>query len=73
MDAIMRSLSMCAVLTLLVCLGHAEASAQDVTAEKAMRSAMVIAQLPPDAAKVVFGRESTPAAGPPQAIGSYAA
>jgi penicillin-insensitive murein endopeptidase len=27
--------------------------------------------LPPDAAKVLFGRESTPAAGPPQAIGSY--
>jgi penicillin-insensitive murein endopeptidase len=28
--------------------------------------------LPPDAAKVLFGRESTPAAGPAQAIGSYA-
>jgi penicillin-insensitive murein endopeptidase len=32
---------------------------------------MVMAQLPPDAAQGLFGRESTPAAGPPQAIGSY--
>src|SRR5580700_8163438 len=46
-------------------------SAQDTAAEEAARRAMVIAQLPPDAAKVLFGRQSTPAAGPPQAIGSY--
>ncbi len=30
-----------------------------------------MAELPPDAAKALFGRESTPAVGPPQAIGSY--
>jgi penicillin-insensitive murein endopeptidase len=67
----MRSLYLCGVLTLLACLGRREASAQDTAAEEARRRAMVIAQLPPDAAKILFGRESTPAAGPPQAIGSY--
>jgi len=30
-----------------------------------------MAELPPDAAKVLFGGESTPAIGPPQSIGSY--
>src|SRR5262249_37876273 len=59
------------VLTLLVCFGLGHASAQDTAAEEASRRAIAIAQLPPDAAKVLFGRESTPAAGPPQAIGSY--
>jgi len=68
----MRSLCLCGVLTLLACFGDGEASAQDTAAEEASRRAMVIAHLPPDAAKVLFGRESTPAAGPPQAIGSYA-
>jgi penicillin-insensitive murein DD-endopeptidase len=68
----MRSLCLCGVLTLLPCFGRGEASAQDTAAEEASRRAMMIAQLPPDAAKVLFGRESTSAAGPPQAIGSYA-
>src|ERR1700686_5316879 len=67
----MRSLCLCGVLTLLVCLGWGEASAQDTAAEEARHRAMAIAHLPPDAAQVLFGRESTPAAGPPQAIGSY--
>ncbi len=67
----MRSLCLCGVLTLLACFGRGEASAQDTAAEEAPRRAMAIAHLPPDAAKVLFGRESTPAAGPPQAIGSY--
>ena len=67
----MRGLFLCGVLTLLACLGRGEASAQDTAAEEARLRATVIAQLPPDAAKVLFGRESTPAAGPPQAIGSY--
>ena len=31
----------------------------------------MLAQLPPDAAKVLFGREVAPAAGPAQAIGAY--
>src|SRR6516165_2746144 len=68
---IMRSLCLCGLLTLLVCCSRGEVSAQDTAAEEVQRRAMVIAQLPPDAAKVLFGRESTPAAGPPQAIGSY--
>src|SRR5579864_3028923 len=59
------------VLTLLACLGRGDSSAQETVAEEALQRARVIAQLPPDAAKVLFGRESTPAAGPPQAIGSY--
>ena len=67
----MKSLCLCGVLTLVACLGRGEASAQDTAAEEAPRRDMAIAHLPPDAAKVLFGRESTPAAGPPQAIGSY--
>jgi penicillin-insensitive murein endopeptidase len=67
----MRRLCLCSVLTLLAYLGCGEASAQDTAAEEAQRRARVIAQLPPDAAKVLFGREIAPAAGPPQAIGSY--
>jgi penicillin-insensitive murein DD-endopeptidase len=67
----MRSVCLCGVLIFLACFGPREASAQDTAAEEALRRAMVMAELPPDAAKGLFGRESTPAAGPPQAIGSY--
>ena len=67
----MRSLCLCAVLTVLACFGGGEASAQDTAAQEASRRATAIVQLPPDAAKVLFGRESAPATGPPQAIGSY--
>ena len=67
----MKCLWLCGLLALLACCGRGAASAQDTAAEEASRRAMVIAHLPPDAAKVLFGRESTPAAGPPQAIGSY--
>jgi penicillin-insensitive murein endopeptidase len=69
--AVIKSIFLCGVLTLLAHLGRGEAAAQDTAAEEARRRATVIAQLPPDAAKVLFGRESTPAAGPPRAIGSY--
>ncbi len=47
------------------------ASAQDTAAEEAAHRAKVLAQLPPDAAKVLFGREVAPSAGPAQAIGAY--
>src|SRR5690348_10225878 len=47
------------------------ASAQDTAAQEAARRAMVLAQLPPDAAKVLFGREVSPMPGPAQAIGAY--
>ena len=62
---------LCAIFALLACLNVGEASAQDTAAEETRRRAMVMAQLPSDAAKGLFGRESTPAAGSPQAIGSY--
>jgi penicillin-insensitive murein DD-endopeptidase len=68
----MRSLCLCGVLTLLACFAGGEASAQDTAAEEALHRAMVVANSPPGAARVLFGRESTPAAGPPEAIGSYA-
>ena len=67
----MRSLCLYGVLTLLAFFGRGEAWAQETAAEQASRRAMAIAQLPPDAAKLLFGRETTAAAGPPQAIGSY--
>src|SRR5690349_14519644 len=47
------------------------ASAQDTAAQEAARRAMVLAQLPPGAAKVLFGREVAPMPGPAQAIGAY--
>jgi penicillin-insensitive murein DD-endopeptidase len=67
----MGSLCLCGVLMLLASVGRGRASAQDTAAQEARCRATVMAQLPPDAAKVLFGRESTPTAGPPQAIGSY--
>src|SRR5947208_290929 len=51
--------------------GCYSASAQDTATQEAARRATVIAQSPPDAAKVLFGREVTPSAGPAQAIGTY--
>jgi penicillin-insensitive murein DD-endopeptidase len=46
-------------------------SAQDTAAQEAARRATVLAQLPPDAAKVLFGHEVAPTTGPTRAIGSY--
>jgi penicillin-insensitive murein DD-endopeptidase len=56
---------------LVAWLACCSASAQDTAAQEASRRAEVIAHSPPDAAKVLFGREVTPAAGPAQAIGAY--
>src|SRR5215469_9170688 len=67
----MRSVLLCWVFTLLACFGRVQAWAQDTAAEEAAHRAMAIAQFPPGAAQVLFGRESMPATGPPQAIGSY--
>jgi penicillin-insensitive murein endopeptidase len=69
--ALIRSLFLCGVLVLFACFGRVQASAQDTATEEAQRRAVVIAQLPPGTANVLFGLESTPAAGPAQAIGSY--
>ena len=48
------------------------AQAQDTAAEEAGHRAAVLARLPPDAAKRVFGAATGPAPGPARAIGSYA-
>jgi penicillin-insensitive murein endopeptidase len=56
---------------LAVWLGCGSASAQDTAGQEAARRAMVLAHSPSDAAKVLFGREVTPTAGPVQAIGAY--
>ena len=59
------------VLVLAGWFGCRSASAQDTAVQEAAHRATVLAQLPPGAAKVLFGREVAPAAGPPQAIGAY--
>jgi penicillin-insensitive murein endopeptidase len=60
-----------ALLLLVMCGCLVPALAQDTAAQEAAHRAMVLAQLPPDAAKVLFGREVAPSAGPAQAIGAY--
>src|SRR5689334_8608363 len=57
-----------ALFLILICSG---AAAQDTAAQEAARRAAVIANSPPDAAKVLFGREATSSSGPAQAIGAY--
>jgi penicillin-insensitive murein endopeptidase len=47
------------------------AAAQQTAAEEAAARAAILAHLPADAAKRRFGLAQTPAAGPPQAIGTY--
>jgi penicillin-insensitive murein DD-endopeptidase len=59
------------VLLLTAWFGAAPAVAQDTAAQEAARRLEVIAHSPPDAAKVLFGREVAPAVGPGQAIGAY--
>src|SRR6266478_581930 len=56
---------------LAIWLGCGGASAQDTAGQEAARRAMVLAHSPSDAAKVLFGREVAPTAGPAQAIGAY--
>src|SRR5438094_1924060 len=65
----MRSLCFCIVL--VSGLWTACAAAQDNAAEEAARRAAVLARLPGDAAQRAFGGRTTPAAGPPEAIGAY--
>src|SRR5436309_13719051 len=65
----MRALGFCIVL--VSGLWAACAAAQDNAAEEAARRAAVLARLPGDAAQRAFGGRSTPAAGPPEAIGAY--
>jgi penicillin-insensitive murein endopeptidase len=55
----------------ILALWVSSAFAQDTAVEEAAHRAEVLAHLPRDAAKLLFGREATPAPGPPEAIGSY--
>src|SRR5258708_20165412 len=55
---------------LAIWLGCGSASAQDTAGQEAARRAMVLAHSPSDAAKVLFGREATPTAGPVPPIGA---
>ena len=64
----MRSTAFCAAIFALSVCG---ATAQENAAQEAAHRAAVLAHLPPDAAQRVFGREATPVAGPPEAIGAY--
>src|ERR1700722_1235652 len=57
----------------LVVLGSSAPSrAQDLAAAEAAKRAALMATLPKDAAKRVFGGIATPSAGPPRSIGGYA-
>ena len=55
----------------IIALWVSSAFAQDTAVEEAAHRAEVLAHLPHDAAKLLFGREATPAPGPPEAIGTY--
>src|SRR5437867_3936099 len=66
----MRAAAFCGWL-LLFGASCGGAAAQDNAAEEAARRVAVLAHLPADAAKRVFGSKTTPAAGPPEAIGAY--
>jgi len=57
---------------LLIVLGNARAAlSQQNAAEEAAARRAVLARLPPDAAKRVFGSATTPAPGPADAIGTF--
>jgi penicillin-insensitive murein DD-endopeptidase len=69
--AAIRAFVSLAALATLPCVAAVQAAAQDTAAQEAAHRAEVIAHSPPDAAKVLFGREITPIAGPAQAVGAY--
>src|SRR3954447_15767629 len=74
MAAVLKTISIpvpWAAALLLILLGATAAQAQENTAEEAARRQAVLATLPPDAARRVFGLTATPAPGPAQPIGSY--
>src|SRR6266568_1935898 len=66
----MRLAALCGWV-LLFGIACGSASAQDTAAQEAAHRAAVLAQLPPDAARRLFGLEVTPAPDLPQAIGAY--
>ncbi len=62
----------CAVVIGVLAGGATTARAQDTAAQEAAQRAAVLARLPQDAAKRVFGLVTSPAPGPARAIGTYA-
>jgi penicillin-insensitive murein endopeptidase len=61
-----------ALVLAAACLGGIrDAAAQDLAAVESARRGAIIAALPEDAAKRVFGLIATPSAGPAQSIGGY--
>src|SRR5262245_38233040 len=66
----MRLGTLCAwFLALGVACGNT--AAQDTAAQEAAHRAAMLVQLPSDAARRLFGLETTPATGLPEAIGAY--
>src|ERR1700751_6403904 len=59
------------VLLVAVWAGCCGAPAQDTAEQEAAHRAELLAHLPHDAAKLLFGRETAPAPGPAQSIGAY--
>jgi penicillin-insensitive murein DD-endopeptidase len=70
MRTVRRAAAICIALIAL-CAVRAAALAQDTVAEEAAHRAAMLAKLPQDAAQRIFGSETTPALGRPEAIGSY--
>src|SRR5260370_21341812 len=65
-----RAAAACVVAIALM-TGSTAARAQDTATEEAAHRRAVLAQLPPDAAKRVFGLATSAAPGPPRSIGAY--
>jgi penicillin-insensitive murein endopeptidase len=65
-----QAAAVCALVA-LVSFAAALARAQDTAGEEAAHRTAVLARLPQDAAKRVFGLAASPAPGPARAIGSY--
>jgi penicillin-insensitive murein DD-endopeptidase len=71
MRSAMPAIAVTGVVILALCASYTGAAAQDTAAQDAAHRAALLMQLPADAAQRVFGGETTPASGPPQAIGAY--
>ena len=61
----------CSLVAASLCLAAPAARAQDTAAQEAAHRRALLAELPPDAAKRVFGLAERPTPGPARAIGSY--